>query len=105
MKKIEIAVAGILCIFIGIALAGYINYSGEAPEKTIQKDSDFDGWTDIQEREAHTNPFDVDTDHDGVWDPEDPNPQYPGIVKMKEMINNKLKWPMKGEKQHGCGYA
>ena len=80
MKKIEIAVVGTLCILIGIALAGCIDYSDEAPEKAMWKDSDFDGWTDTQEREAHTNPFDVDTDHDGIWDPEDPNPLYFGIL-------------------------
>ena len=80
MKKIEIAVVGTLCILIGIALAGCIDYSDEVPEKAMWKDSDFDGWTDTQEREAHTNPFDVDTDQDGIWDPEDPNPLYPGIL-------------------------
>lgn len=79
MKTI-VAVIGALCILIGIALAGCIDYSDEAPEETIQKDSDLDGWTDIQEREAHTNPFDVDTDHDGILDPEDPNPLYIGIL-------------------------
>jgi len=78
MKKI--AVVGTLCILIGIALAGCIDYSDEAPEKTIERDSDFDGWTDTEEREAHTNPFDVDTDHDGIWDPEDPNPSRIGIL-------------------------
>lgn len=80
MKKIEIAVVGILCILIGIALAGYINHSGETSEKSIQKDSDIDGWSDVQEREAQTNPFDVDTDHDGIWDPEDTDPLRPGIL-------------------------
>ena len=80
MKKMNITVIGTLCILIGIALTGCIDYSGESPEKTIQKDSDFDGWTDIQEREAHTNPFDADTDHDGIWDPEDPDPSRPGIL-------------------------
>jgi len=73
MKKIEIAVAGILCILIGIALVGYIIGTSK---KTIQKDSDSDGWTDIQEREAHTNPFDANTDHDGIWGPEDPDPSH-----------------------------
>ena len=84
MKKIEIAVFGVICILIGIALAGYIVSSGETPEKTMQKDSDRDGWTDIQEREVHTNPFDVDSDHDGIQDPEDPEPLHPGILTNPE---------------------
>jgi hypothetical protein len=37
-------------------------------------DSDGDGWTDDQERRAGTDPYLVDTDSDGAWDPNDPNP-------------------------------
>ncbi|RZN33845.1 MAG: hypothetical protein EFT35_10115 [Methanophagales archaeon ANME-1-THS] len=37
-------------------------------------DSDGDGWTDVQERRAGTDPYNVDTDGDGAWDPNDPNP-------------------------------
>jgi hypothetical protein len=40
---------------------------------TIQ-DSDGDGWDDEQERRAGTNPNNVDTDSDGIWDPKDHNP-------------------------------
>ena len=43
-------------------------------------DSDGDGWTDTQERIVGTNPYYVDTDGDGIWDPRDPNP----LVKEKE---------------------
>ena len=37
-------------------------------------DSDGDGWTDDQERGAGTDPHNVDTDSDEIWDPKDPNP-------------------------------
>ena len=37
-------------------------------------DSDGDGWDDEQERRAGTNPYNVDTDGDGIWDSKDPNP-------------------------------
>lgn len=43
-------------------------------------DSDGDGLTDMSEGIAQTNPFEVDTDHDGVWDFKDSNPHYPGIL-------------------------
>ena len=37
-------------------------------------DSDGDGWDDEQERRAGTDPFNVDTDGDSIWDSKDPNP-------------------------------
>ena len=37
-------------------------------------DSDGDGWDDEHERRAGTNPYNADTDGDGICDPEDPNP-------------------------------
>lgn len=37
-------------------------------------DSDSDGWDDEQERGAQTDPFNVDTDGDGIWDSKDTNP-------------------------------
>jgi hypothetical protein len=37
-------------------------------------DSDGDGWSDVQEMTAATDPNNVDTDNDGYWDPHDPNP-------------------------------
>jgi len=42
-------------------------------------DSDGDGWTDIQESKAGTDPNNVDTDGDEYWDPLDPNPLNPAI--------------------------
>ena len=42
-------------------------------------DSDGDGWSDVQEEIAGTDPDDVDTDNDGYWDPLDPNPLNPDI--------------------------
>ena len=38
-------------------------------------DSDGDGWDDEQERIVGTNPYNVDTDGDGIWDPKDPDPR------------------------------
>ncbi|MBA7516020.1 hypothetical protein ES705_08065 [subsurface metagenome] len=40
-------------------------------------DSDGDGWSDEFERKAGTNPHAKDTDNDGLWDPQDPNPLVP----------------------------
>ena len=37
-------------------------------------DSDGDGWSDVQEITATTDPNNVDTDNDGYWDPYDANP-------------------------------
>jgi hypothetical protein len=42
-----------------------------------EKDSDGDSWSDEQELRAGTNPHDVDTDEDGIWDSQDPNPLEP----------------------------
>lgn len=42
-------------------------------------DLDGDGWPDDQEKRAGTNPYNVDTDSDGYWDPQDPNPLDPTI--------------------------
>jgi hypothetical protein len=50
-------------------------------------DSDSDGWSDPQELKIGTNPDDKDTDGDGYWDPNDPNPLDPNIPeKLKETI-------------------
>jgi hypothetical protein len=45
-------------------------------EEEFLLDSDGDGWSDGQEQQAGTDPYNVDTDGDGVWDPKDPNPLY-----------------------------
>jgi len=42
--------------------------------KTLRKDSDHDGFTDIRERSLCTNPYDKDTDKDGIPDNLDLNP-------------------------------
>ena len=45
------------------------------PLDNIERDSDGDGLTDLLEDKLQTNPRDVDTDHDGIWDDVDPLPQ------------------------------
>jgi hypothetical protein len=42
-------------------------------------DSDGDGWSDAQELQARTDPYNKDTDGDGYWDPKDANPIDPYI--------------------------
>ena len=45
--------------------------------KEILKDSDDDGWNDLDEKMNYfTNPFSSDTDGDGIIDSEDINPKY-----------------------------
>ena len=41
------------------------------------KDSDGDGWSDEKETSIGTNPYSVDSDSDGINDPQDPNPNVP----------------------------
>ena len=43
-------------------------------EEEFIQDSDGDGWSDGQEQRGGTDPFNVDTDGDNIWDPQDPNP-------------------------------
>jgi len=48
--------------------------------KEILKDSDNDGFNDLEEElELFTNPLSDDTDHDGIPDYEDPNPKYKSV--------------------------
>jgi len=42
--------------------------------KDTNIDSDSDGWSDEKEKMMGTNPFNRDTDGDGIADPADPNP-------------------------------
>ena len=61
-----------------------------APTSAInQKDSDGDGWSDEQELAAGTNPLNVDSDGDGIWDSKDSNPlvvesSTPTIIQIQE---------------------
>ncbi len=48
-----------------------------ASTPTPQLDSDGDGWSDDKERIIGTNPYSVDSDNDGINDPQDPNPIVP----------------------------
>lgn len=75
IKKIVATI--ILCVLVGLILE-YV-YIESQP-----KDSDLDGWTDVEEQEAGTSPFDSDTDDDGIKDPEDPTPLNPGILTSDE---------------------
>lgn len=63
----------ILCLLLGTTSCEYLE------EIESQLDSDGDGWTDVQEKIAGTDPNKVDTDDDGYWDPQDPNPLNPSI--------------------------
>ncbi len=47
-------------------------------------DADGDGWSDIQEERAGTNPNEPDTDGDGYWDPKDANPLDPNIPSITQ---------------------
>lgn len=52
--------------------------TSDSPSTTIQdKDSDQDGWTNLEEEQAGTDPYNKDTDGDGYNDPVDPNPLVP----------------------------
>jgi len=42
-----------------------------------QLDSDGDGWSNEKERLVGTNPYSVDSDNDGINDPQDSNPTVP----------------------------
>jgi hypothetical protein len=43
-------------------------------------DSDGDSWDDCYELQFGTDPNAVDTDGDGIWDPQDPNPWIAGTT-------------------------
>ncbi|ODS37278.1 hypothetical protein BEH94_04460 [Candidatus Altiarchaeales archaeon WOR_SM1_SCG] len=52
-----------------------IKVNGETLKK--ETDSDGDGWSDEKEKQLGTNPYNRDTDGDGIIDPEDSNPLVP----------------------------
>lgn len=59
----------VLLLTIGLGITGC-----QDGEVAPTLDSDSDGWSDDQEEKAGSDPFNVDTDGDGYWDPLDPNP-------------------------------
>lgn len=73
MKKNSI----LLIVIVMISVLGL----GCVDENTQSQahDSDGDGWTDQQEMNAGTDPYNKDTDGDGYWDPKDDNPLDPDI--------------------------
>jgi len=60
-------IASLIAIIAVVAVVMVVGY-------VIFADSDGDGWSDFKEKNAGTNPYNVDTDADGIWDPHDPNP-------------------------------
>jgi len=64
----------LICVLIVSVASGCI-LSGNDPEPPI--DSDGDGWSDDEEELAGTDPYNADTDGDGIPDPVDPNPLVP----------------------------
>jgi hypothetical protein len=50
------------------------NSSFHVSKKPTHVDSDGDGWDDELERRAGTDPYNIDTNGDGIWDPKDHNP-------------------------------
>ncbi len=73
-KVLWVALIGFITLLLAISCAPVF------PEEDVSTvDSDGDGWTDVQEDIAGTDPHTVDTDDDGYWDPHDPNPLDPNI--------------------------
>jgi hypothetical protein len=71
MKKRTIA--GLIAIVVIASVAIFSGCVEEETQSQVQ-DSDGDGWTDQQEINAGTDPYNKDTDGDGYWDPKDENP-------------------------------
>jgi len=70
-------IKGIILTFaLGILLASGFACGEKAP--TVP-DSDGDGWTDFLEQSVGTDPYSVDSDGDGQWDPYDFDPLDPNI--------------------------
>lgn len=78
MKKNSI----LLIVIVLISVLGCVD------EKTQPQDSDGDGWTDQQEINAGTDPYNRDTDGDGYWDPRDENPLDPDIPVSQTVLTS-----------------
>ena len=63
-NKTIASLVAIVAVAAVVMVVGYVIFA----------DSDGDGWGDFKEKNAGTNPYNVDTDNDGIWDPHDPNP-------------------------------
>ena len=62
-----------------VLIVTVVMFSGCVEEETHVQDSDGDSWSDQQEVNAGTDPYNKDTDSDGYWDPQDMNPLDPDI--------------------------
>lgn len=79
MRKLAISLLPLLLLTSVISSVGCGGEGATTATPTAPLDSDGDGWTDAQEQIAGTNPYKVDTDADGHWDPHDTNPLDPRI--------------------------
>ncbi len=63
-------------VAILVLLLMMVACSSDSDDPTVAADidTDGDGWTDEQEKTMGTNPYNRDSDQDGINDPEDPNP-------------------------------
>ncbi|HUV02302.1 MAG TPA: NosD domain-containing protein [Desulfobacteria bacterium] len=80
MKRKTIAGLIVIVVIALVAIfAGCVERETPVSTPTPIPDSDGDGWNDEQEKIAGTDPDKKDTDDDGYWDPNDPNPLNPNI--------------------------